>query len=283
MNQEILLKCLVAKTEPPEPIAEIKLESFDCSSYQDSDEDVKIKLSSSRKTSTESEFGWDNSPDELIEQTVKVKLKPKKRLTISSKCEYCNKQFVNRYVLKKHKQNMHLVTREKQTCKICNRTVMSMSLHMRRKHNGEFKYKCKQKDCNEKYFYKSHLMEHVRTEHVEESILAKKENLLCTHCGKILHSRKAYGYHVLLHSGEKPFKCNFCDKQYRSHNYLRIHERSHTDERPYPCTHCDRAFRDSGTLKGHVRTHTGEKPFVCNICGRGFAQRIALKTHMKIH
>lgn len=176
---------------------------------------------------------------------------------------------------------MHTKIRKKETCSICQRTVMCMKLHLRRKHNGEHKYKCRL--CEEKFLYKSNLTEHIRVKHDTDKQHMKKERLLCTYCGNFLHSRKAYGYHMLSHKGEKPFQCSFCIKKFRSHNYLKIHERSHTDERPYPCTYCNRAFRDNSTLKGHIRTHTGEKPFVCPICNRGFAQRIAMKTHLKIH
>ena len=77
----------------------------------------------------------------------------------------------------------------------------------------------------------------------------------CCTCSYRSTSKQQITWHLMTHSGVKPFKCQFCE---------------------YSCTRKD-------NLKTHLLTHTGERPFVCKICSSAFARKDALKYHMTTH
>ncbi|GFN79225.1 ras-responsive element-binding protein 1 [Plakobranchus ocellatus] len=54
----------------------------------------------------------------------------------------------------------------------------------------------------------------------------------CTICGKTLSSQSSLDRHMLVHSGERPFKCKICDMSFTTngnmHRHSRIHEKNGT-------------------------------------------------------
>ena len=83
-------------------------------------------------------------------------------------------------------------------------------------------------------------------------------------------------------NGRKFYHCDECPKifVYTSQSYQR-HMMIHTGERPYKCEFCNKGFIRSANMKMHVRVHTGEKPYHCHLCSKNFRLRSGLNSHLK--
>ena len=86
----------------------------------------------------------------------------------------------------------------------------------------------------------------------------------CQHdqCGKILKSWPAMRKHAATH-GPRSFICDICQKAFVENSKLRRHMLVHTGERPFKCEWpgCGKKFSLDFNLKTHMRIHTGDKPY----------------------
>lgn len=229
--------------------------SFDQNTMETNDNKMNFIACDSSKVSTS------NQPCHILPRELQSN-KPQEKKTIPIRlftCNECGRSYKTQQILRKH-EKIHISGVEIFKCKLCDRTFET------------------------KYFLRKHYLEMHEVTSLASLVperIPNKSRHLCNICGKVLNSLKAFEYHKLFHTGEKPFKCNDCNKTFRSKSQLILHSRVHTDQRPYLCHYCEKSFRTSQALKDHLRTHTGEKPFVCPKCGTGFAQRESMKTHMK--
>ncbi|XP_019544498.3 zinc finger protein 260 [Aedes albopictus] len=110
-----------------------------------------------------------------------------------------------------------------------------------------------------------------------------RKTFRCKICGQTAANRQYLKEHEVTH--EPPVlpihTCQVCGKQFTARKNLTRHLMIHTGELPYKCEFCDRAFRQAGDLKDHIRSHTKEKPYMCNSCGMRFRNVSMLHVHRK--
>ena len=118
-----------------------------------------------------------------------------------------------------------------------------------------------------------------------------------TECDKTFKTRKTLETHVTKHRGKKrglqtssqqfPKICNLCEKELNSHSSLRNHMMIHTGDKPYKCDVCGKVYRRIGRMKSCQLLHAGElrsEPYTCEKCGKVMSSKNILQKHMvRIH
>lgn len=86
---------------------------------------------------------------------------------------------------------------------------------------------------------------------------------------------------------ESQYVCSVesCQKTFRDKSKLKRHMLVHTGDKPFRCLFCGKCFSLDFNLKTHLRIHTGEKPYVCSFqgCNKSFSQSNNLSLHEKSH
>lgn len=191
-----------------------------------------------------------------------------------TKCNFCEKLFINEKLTKKHERNAH--TTNEFPCQYCGKIYKRKYelVDHERSHTGQRPFKCE--ECDKAFFSKHNLRTH-------QMIHKFKGKFQCQFCGRDFDSKGGMVYHERSHTGERPYPCSECGKTFGHKSILACHMRIHTGEKPYPCRFCTKAFRDQSTLRKHERIHTLEKPYKCTMCDKAYNQRWCLREHVKYH
>ena len=85
--------------------------------------------------------------------------------------------------------------------------------------------------------------------------------------------------HLLIHSGENPFKCRQCNYFCKQTGDLKKHILTHSGKKAFKCAQCTYSASLASNLRTHMLSHSGEKPFSCTQCICSCLRSFVLKTH----
>ena len=226
---------------------------------------VSDKMASSKLQKTEHSSG--HSGDELFT------------------CTVCKKSFVHESGLEKHKCG-HTVMKTHQCTHCVKRFTLKCHLvrHMVTHVNPPLQSTSLNDNGEHSNFEGTNCvgLSDVNTDG-SESVKQMKHATLCPICGKNLCRKDYLAQHMMIHSGERPYKCPDCGKGFTHIASLRVHKRVHTGERPYSCTVCSRSFTYASIFEAHKASHTGHRPHKCTICEKAFGVKQRLTVHLKTH
>lgn len=130
-------------------------------------------------------------------------------------CPECDKSFVCRSSLMRHRKLQHLVG-DIYKCHLCGKTFRAetdLKRHLLT-HSGERPWSCDQ--CTKSFVSKSSLMVHKRSH--DES-----QKYTCFVCNKKFHIRTDLVRHEATHSGNLKWECAICTKTYSGKSALKRH------------------------------------------------------------
>ncbi|XP_021961857.1 zinc finger protein 492 [Folsomia candida] len=218
-----------------------------------------------------------------VHQTDQTKLFP---------CDKCDLIFLTESGRKIHLDHFHeknISTKlHPLVCSVCNKecaSVLAFSRHQEIFHSNcprlPKEHLCEL--CSQAFTILFDLKQHqVRVHHAELGV----DPLKCSHCGKVLNSKRSLKSHEALHGDTLPFVCTRapCTRGFLQEADLERHVKAvHLKEKNFVCEFCSKAFAQKPNLITHLRTHTGEKPYKCKSCGKEFSDKPTYNRHVQIH
>nr|XP_045608984.1 uncharacterized protein LOC123764831 [Procambarus clarkii]XP_045608990.1 uncharacterized protein LOC123764831 [Procambarus clarkii] len=168
-------------------------------------------------------------------------------------CDQCDQMFGYKYELERHKETHVPYTQmgpHEFVCCVCGLKVASkaaLKIHLHRFHS--------------KY---------------EET-----KDFLCSECGYMASTKKAFTDHQRIHSDDPgpKVRCTVCQKEMLASSY-KIHMLRMHGEAKHPCETCGQRFTVRSDLMRHLNTvHSNLRPYDCDLCGEKFATSDALRYH----
>ncbi|XP_055913218.1 transcription factor YY2 [Eupeodes corollae] len=131
------------------------------------------------------------------------------------------------------------------------RTHLALHISDNSKSSTKFGYNCTFGNCPKSFKDLTGLRKHLNTHGPKTRV--------CAECGKAFIDNSKLNRHLVVHTGDKPYKCWFkgCGKRFSLDFNLRTHARIHTGYRPFACTFegCNKRFAQSTNLKSHQMIH----------------------------
>lgn len=169
-------------------------------------------------------------------------------------CDICNKPFNTMYKKNSHVKNVHKPKTERFRCAFCTEKfteAQKRNVHLSKIH-GITSHHIKCRSCDKTFSSKWSMTLHTRRQHLME------KRFKCPNCEMMFFSADELNKHGLKHSGVKEFKCDICSKSYARRTTLIEHMRIHNDDRRFKCNHCGQAFVQKCSWKGHMKNKHGQ-------------------------
>uniref|UniRef100_A0A8D8BQH4 Zinc finger protein 724 n=1 Tax=Culex pipiens TaxID=7175 RepID=A0A8D8BQH4_CULPI len=230
----------------------------------------------------------------LVQPRVRKKAQPSQTPQLSKhKCYFCKQTFDSELALTNHfTEHFAQVPLTCHKCAgIVIKSVRQASKHLALHDEEERPHKCRV--CELRFFTRENSLTHERKIHrkkvkIQQNIdgYAERRKLRtyqCSQCGLLASNSDALRKHELTHAEVQPVHtCEICGKQFAARKNLTRHMLIHTGELPYKCDMCTRAYRQAGDLKDHIRgQHTKETPYACSNCDCRFRNVSMLHVHRK--
>jgi len=187
------------------------------------------------------------------------------RLVHRQKCTICDQTFETETKLKSHEEKHDLVLR----CDVCDKEFKTSSALKDHRiiHTGEKPYKC---SLCPKSFNNAGSHSHHKTRH-------QGNKFQCNTCRAPLSIELALLSHIKRNHEGKPAKveekvdCSVCSKTFTKAT-LKVHMVVHTGEQPYKCKVCSTSFNNHGSVSHHEKIHFPEN-MSCEVCQKVFYQQ----------
>lgn len=166
-------------------------------------------------------------------------------------CDQCEQMFCYKYELERHRETHVPYTQmgpHEFVCCVCGLKVASkaaLKIHLHRFHSKD-----------------------------EET-----KDYLCSECGYMASTKKAFTDHQRIHSDDPGPKarCTICEKEMLASSY-KIHMLRMHGEAKHPCDTCGQRFTVRSDLMRHINTiHSTLRPYDCDLCGEKFVTSDALR------
>uniref|UniRef100_A0A182PNR8 C2H2-type domain-containing protein n=1 Tax=Anopheles epiroticus TaxID=199890 RepID=A0A182PNR8_9DIPT len=168
-------------------------------------------------------------------------------------------------------------------CEFCQQTFKRRDEHDRHRftHTGVYIYPCLEPGCGKAYSNRSHLLRHVRANHLERTG-DNGPTINCQHpnCAMKFATKQAMKRHYQTkHVLGKPYACDVCSERFWRKLQLKLHKVRHTGEYPHRCEHCGQGFVNLKSMRSHRCKHHAQK---CADCAQEFLRWSELVAHRRL-